>query len=232
MDLQTSLSEQVADGRHHPCLLLLEHPHTYTFGARGEPDHLLWSSEQVAQGGASVHWTDRGGDVTYHGPGQLVGYPILPLGRIQADGRLPKVDYLSYLRRLEEVIIRTLIHYRIAAQRIPGRTGVWVRPEATPGSPAPPPAKIASIGVKVTAQGVSQHGFALNVDPDMRYWEGIIACGIPDAHSISLSDLMGSPPEMREVIEICVREFGHVFRHSMSSEPSNLPQDLRSNPSA
>jgi lipoate-protein ligase B len=131
------------------------------------------------------------------------------------------VDYLSYLRGLEEVILRTLTHFGVKGERISGRTGVWVRPIAAPGFSPSPPAKIASIGVKVTAQGVSQHGFALNVDPDMSYWEGIVACGLHDAPSTSLSALLGEPPDLRAVRDIYVREFGRVFRYSPSYEALN-----------
>lgn len=223
LHLQTSLSAQVADASRPPCLLLLEHPHTYTLGSRGDPDNLLWGAEELQRSGVSVHWTDRGGDVTYHGPGQLVGYPILPLGKIQPNGRLPKVDYLSYLRQLEEVILRTVMCFGLQGERIPGRTGVWVHSEARPGFPPAPAAKIASIGVKVSAQGVSQHGFALNVDPDMRYWEGIVACGLADASSTSLSGLLGYPLGVKQVGDACAREFGRVFPYDLTFEPLNIP---------
>ncbi len=143
-------------------LLLLEHPPTYTFGVRGKEEHLLLDEGALAEVGAAVHRVDRGGDVTFHGPGQLVGYPILDLRRWRQGP-------VWYVRALEQVLIEALSGFGIAAGRSEGRPGVWVGNK-----------KIAAIGVRVS-RGVTSHGFALNVDPDLQFFSHIIACGLPDA---------------------------------------------------
>ncbi len=206
-DLQAELAGKVATGELPPTLLLLEHPHIYTFGRRGHASNLLWSKAELEQRGVQALWVDRGGDVTYHGPGQLVGYPLIPLrlpGNIQpgSDGsaRLPQADYLGYLRKLEQVIILALQQFGIHAGRLKNLTGVWVAG-----------AKIAAIGVKVDAQGVTQHGFALNVAPDMSYWDGIIGCGLEGYSVTSLSRLLPEPPTMPQVIDEVIRAFEVVF---------------------
>jgi lipoate-protein ligase B len=152
-------------------LLLLEHPPTYTFGVRGRQEHLLLSEEALASLGATVHRVDRGGDVTFHGPGQLVAYPILDLRRW---GQGP----LWYVRSLEAVLIEALAAFDIQGERRPGRPGVWVGD-----------AKIAAIGVHVS-RGITSHGFALNVDPDLRYFSYIIPCGLPDVSVTSMAQVL------------------------------------------
>lgn len=196
--LQQRLAAAVASGEHPPALLLLEHPHVYTFGRQGQAENLLWEAEELARRGISTHWTDRGGDVTYHGPGQLVGYPVL---------KLADLDTLGYLRKLEEVLIRTLAGFGIPAVQVKGQTGVWVPGEVG----QTPPAKIASIGVRVDAQRVTRHGFALNVNPQMDYWKGIIACGLENQSKTSMADLLDPPPSMDAVAAVVVREFAAVF---------------------
>ncbi len=157
------------DGR--PRLLLLEHPPTYTFGVRGRQEHLLVRGEALAALGAAVHRIDRGGDVTFHGPGQLVGYPVLDLRRWHQGP-------VWYVRALEETLIEALSAFGIEADRSPGRPGVWV------GG-----AKIAAIGVRVS-RGVTSHGFALNVDPDLSYFAHIIPCGLPDVTVTSMAEVL------------------------------------------
>jgi lipoate-protein ligase B len=181
-DLQKRLARQRAEGAIPDTLILLEHPHTYTIGRRGSRDHLLW--EDAAERGIDVIDVDRGGDITYHGPGQLVAYPIMYLGQPDASGRLIQTDYVGYLRRLEEVIIRTLAAFGVAAHREEGYTGVWVPAGAHT-------AKVAAIGVRVTAQGVSMHGAALNINPQMHYFDGIVPCGITNRPVTSLEALLG-----------------------------------------
>jgi len=220
--LQDQLAQEVASGERPPTLLLLEHPHTYTFGRRGHPEHLLWSEETCRRRGVAVFWVDRGGDVTYHGPGQLVGYPLLPLAPgglrfTDAAGRprLPQADYVGYVRRLEEVLIRTLAHFGVYGFRMDGMTGVWVRqPHATHGI-----AKIAAIGVKVDVRGVSRHGFALNVCPDMSYWQGIIGCGLEGYAVTRLVDVLGRSVAVAAVIPPLVTAFGDVFDYAMQELP-------------
>jgi len=196
--LQLLLAKEVAAQQHTPALLLLEHPHIYTFGRQGKQDNLLWSAEDLEQKGITLHWSDRGGDITYHGPGQLVGYPIL---------HLSDLDTLGYLRMLEEVIIQTLAQFGIQAGRVKGETGVWVHGDE--GSHLP--AKIASIGVRVDANRITRHGFALNITPDMSYWDGMIACGLSNQAKTSMADLMPSPPTIEQVIPHVITCFSNIF---------------------
>jgi len=216
-ELQERLAGEIARGQRPPTLVLLEHPHTYTFGRTGHAENLLLSETQLAERGASVHWVDRGGDVTYHGPGQLVGYPLIPLGKIDPSGRIPEVDYVGYVRKLERVLIEALAGLGLAAGQLQGKTGVWVQADVASRCPRcrpedrKKPAKVAAIGVKVDANGISRHGFALNVDPDMSYFDGIIPCGIADYPVVSLADLLSPPPAMPQVKAHVVRAFEDVF---------------------
>jgi lipoate-protein ligase B len=212
--LQEIIAAEVAGGERPPTLLLLEHPHTYTFGRRGNPTNLLFSERELRERGIVVHWVDRGGDITYHGPGQLIGYPLIPLENITWDGRVPRVDYVGYVRKLETVLIQSLTQLGIESSQTEGLTGVWIQPEiATMSSSSPPtsPSKIASIGVKVDSHGITRHGFALNVDPDMSFWEGIIACGLAAHPQISIADLLGPPPKLDTVQQTISNQFLDVF---------------------
>lgn len=226
---QEQLAGAIAAGKHPPTLLLLQHPHTFTFGRRGQEQNLLWSPEELQQRGVEIHWIDRGGDVTYHGPGQLVGYPLIPLGAVSQSGYLPQADYVGYLRRLEQSLIHALATLGIACAQIPELTGVWVQPDVASRCPRCPPAarkspsKIASIGVKVDARGISRHGFALNVDPDMSYWEGIVACGLADSPSISLADLLDPVPSMEDVQQAVISAFGSTFGFTMEVQDIQAP---------
>jgi len=229
-DLQNQLAGEVHTGNRTPTLLLLEHPHTYTFGRRGESKNLLWDEGELAEKGIEVHWVDRGGDVTYHGPGQLVGYPLLPLGipdfqMDQDSNHLPRVDYIGYLRKLEATIISTLKDFGLQGEQHPGMTGVWIN--ATLKSnlakrinpPSQQPVKIASIGVKVDSHGVSRHGFSLNVDPNMSYWEGIIACGLDGYSKTSLAEMLSTTPDIKKVIDKLINAFGEQFNYRMMVNP-------------
>ena len=235
--LQERLAEQVANGDLPPVLLLLEHPHIFTFGRRGDIANLLWNEQERLRRGVEVLWVDRGGDVTYHGPGQLVGYPLLPLapgglyaGRqnnpsLETTGSIPKAnyvaDYVGYLRKLEETLILTLARLGVASGQISGKTGVWVQPDVHSRcqrclpQDRKRPAKIAAIGVKVDARGVSRHGFALNVDPDMSYFEGIIGCGLADLPVASLADIMEPIPAMDAVVSRLEAAFAEVFGYQI-----------------
>jgi len=228
--LQNQYASEIAEGKRPPTLLLLEHPHVYTFGRKGKQENLLWGEEQLKEKGIDIHWVDRGGDVTYHGPGQLVGYPLLPLipltptplpqgegRRGEGGARIPDADYVGYVRKLEKTIISTLARLGLVSGQRKGLTGVWVQadvhsrcPRCTPED-RKKPAKIAAIGVKVDVRGVSRHGFALNVDPDMEYWDGIIACGLQDEPGVALADLFADPPSMERVKAEVVKAFGEVF---------------------
>ena len=223
-ELQRKLAAAIADGDSPPTLLLLEHPHTFTFGRRGRQEHLLWDEAERAARRVEVHWVDRGGDVTYHGPGQLVGYPLIPLGRLDGNIRMPHTDYIGFVRRLEETLIVALARLGLPSGQVRGRTGVWVQPDVASRCPRCPPAarripaKVAAIGVKVDAAGVTRHGFALNVAPDMGYWDGIIACGLPDHAAVSLEQLLEPAPSMERVRHEVMTAFGEVFGMRMTEE--------------
>lgn len=228
--LQTRLAGEVHTGTRHPTLLLLEHPHTYTFGRSGDAKNLLWDETMLTGKGIEVHWVDRGGDVTYHGPGQLVGYPILPLGTPQTGldpgtRHLPQADYIGYLRKLEAMLISTLREFGLKGEQQPGMTGVWIASApktdlaGQSNSPDQRPIKIASIGVKVDSHGISRHGFALNVNPDMSYWEGIVACGLDGFGETRLADLLSTTPLMKMVIDKLITAFGEQFDYQMLVKP-------------
>lgn len=226
--LQEAYALEIAQGDRLPTLLLLEHPHVYTFGTGGHSDNLLWSDVQLQDRGVSVRWVDRGGDVTYHGPGQLVGYPLIPLGKVSQPAgpadplglpsmHVPRADYVGYVRKLEQALILALARLGVPAGQVPRLTGVWVQPDVysrcTRCKPEDRerPAKIAAIGIKVDARGVSRHGFALNVSPDMSYWDGIIACGLGQYPVVSLAELSTEIPEMSSVKQVVATSFGEVF---------------------
>lgn len=225
--LQEEYAREIADGTRQPTLLLLEHPHVYTFGRRGRQENLLWGEAQLKEKGVAIHWVDRGGDVTYHGPGQLVGYPLIPLTPFmqgigdREEGRIPQSDYVGYVRRLEETLIVTLARLVVAAGQRSGMTGVWIQADVHSRCPRckpedrKKPAKIAAIGVKVDVRGVSRHGFALNVNPDMEYWDGIIACGLQNEPVVSLADLFPEPPSMERVKQEVIAAFGEVFGYGI-----------------
>ncbi len=180
-------------------LLLCQHPHTYTLGKSGKPEHLLLSEGDLAAHGATYHRINRGGDITYHGPGQLVGYPILDL-----DNFRPDIHW--YLRTLEEAVIQTLAEYGLRAGRIAGLTGVWLGWEEG----APNPRKICAMGVKCS-RWVTMHGFALNVAPDLAYFGHIVPCGITDKAVTSLAQELGRPVAVEEVQERLVPHLRALF---------------------
>jgi lipoyl(octanoyl) transferase len=191
--LQRSLVDDRRAGRIGDTLLLLEHPHVITLGVRGGRSHVLASAETLAARGVGIHETGRGGDVTYHGPGQIVGYPILDLN---PDRR----DVHRYVRDLEEVLIRTAADFGIAAGRVSGLTGVWVGEE-----------KLAAIGVRI-ARWITSHGFALNVSTNLDYFNLIVPCGIVDRGVTSISRLLGQTVELGKVEERIASHFSNVFQ--------------------
>lgn len=191
-------------------LLLLSHPPTYTLGSSGSREHLLLTPDELARRGIALATADRGGDITYHGPGQLVGYPILGLA---GSGDL-RADVLGYVRGLEQAIIQALAAYGVAGRTIPGCAGVWVdRPAG--------PAKICAIGVRVTARLVTRHGFALNLNTNLRDYEGIIPCGIRDKGVTSLAALLGAPVDEDEAARRVTAAFGAVFNRRMVVGPAS-----------
>lgn len=240
--LQDEYAREISEGKRVPTVLLLEHPHVYTFGRRGKQENLLWGESRLKEKGIATYWVDRGGDVTYHGPGQLVGYPLIPLTPPgerdwgEGDTRIPQADYVGYVRKLEQTLIVALAQLGLAAGQRSGLTGVWIQGDVHSRCPRckpedrKKPAKIAAIGVKVDARGVTRHGFALNVNPDMEYWDGIIACGLQDEPIVSLADLFPEPPSMERVKQEVITAFYEVFGfEKMQGRPAQMGQStLRS----
>jgi len=192
--LQRSLVEERRAGRIDDTLLLVEHPHVLTLGVRGDGgrSHILVTPEALASRGVEVHETGRGGDITYHGPGQIVGYPIIDL-------KPDRCDVHRYVRDLEEVLIRTAAGYGLVGERVEGLTGVWVGRE-----------KLAAIGVRI-ARWITSHGFAFNVGTDLEYFDLIVPCGIADRGVTSLERLLGRTVDRQEVEEQIVANFSQVF---------------------
>ena len=181
-------------------LLVCEHPHVITLGRNGKRENLLASESVLRQKGVEFHETDRGGDVTYHGPGQIVGYPILDLGAIRRD-----VHW--YVRMLEEVMIRATAEFGIVAERVAGKTGIWVRGG---GADSSAEEKLGAIGVHIS-RWVTSHGFAYNVVTDLRYFDLIVPCGIAERKATSLEKLLGRSVKKEEVAPVLGKQFGEVF---------------------
>ena len=192
--LQRELVEERRQGRIGDVLLLVEHPHVLTLGVRGDGgrSHILATPDVLRARGVDVHETGRGGDITYHGPGQVVGYPIVDL-------KPDRCDVHRYVRDLEEVLIRVAADYGLAGERVAGLTGVWIGGE-----------KVAAIGVRI-ARWVTSHGFALNVTTDLDYFNLIVPCGISDRGVTSLSKLVGRPIDRGEVEDRVIQRFSEVF---------------------
>ena len=193
IDEKLAVRKGVFEGeRSHDVLMFVEHPHVYTLGKSGDPAHLLKDEQELAGMNATYVKTNRGGDITYHGPGQIVGYPIIDLDRYFTDIH-------KYMRSLEEVIIRVCSDYGIDAGRIQGLTGTWVGHS-----------KICAMGVKCS-RWVTMHGFALNVKTNLKYFNNIIPCGIADKGVTSLELLLGREIAMDDVKQRIQKHFGAVF---------------------
>jgi len=194
LDLQQQLVDQRKAGLIADQLLLLEHPAVITLGVKTRDDrsHVLATPDALAAAGVGLFETGRGGDVTYHGPGQLVGYPIIDLNPHRRDVH-------RYVRDLEEVLIRAVASFGITADRVPGLTGIWVGDE-----------KLAAIGVRIS-RWVTSHGFALNVNTDLSQFDLIVPCGITDKGVTSMAHLLSRPISMAEVEDAVVLAFGEVF---------------------
>jgi lipoate-protein ligase B len=185
-------------------LLLCEHPHVITLGRNGKREHLLASEQILRQKGVEFISSDRGGDITYHGPGQLVGYPILNLGAIRKD-------VVWYVRMLEEVMIRATAEFGINTERVTGKTGIWVRGTSSDSNaPSVTEEKLGAIGVHLS-RWVTSHGFAYNVSTDLRYFDLIVPCGITGCKATSLEKILGRAVARKEVLEPVVRNFGEVL---------------------
>jgi len=207
-----AVQKQLVEARHAGqignTLLLLEHPPVLTLGRNSHRQNILASDEFLAYRGVEIHEINRGGDVTYHGPGQLVGYPIIDLRSFT-----PRLGAVDYVRLLEEVLIRACADFAVRAQRIAGRTGVWTMAGGTV-----PEKKVAAIGVHIS-RGITSHGFALNVTTDLRDFELIVPCGISDRAVTSLeleADPAAQPAAtMENTINSVARHFGRVFEHQV-----------------
>jgi lipoyl(octanoyl) transferase len=204
LELQRTLAQLRKAARIENTLLLLEHPPVITLGRNARLDNVLASPEFLAQRGVELHEIDRGGDVTFHGPGQLVAYPIFDLRSFE-----PKVGAIEFVRRLEEVLIRTCGDFGIGAQRIKGMTGVW-----TYALRNKPEAKIGAIGVHIS-RAVTTHGFALNVSTDLDYFTMIVPCGLTGKPVTSVERELQKPVTIDEVATAASRNFGRVFQSQM-----------------
>jgi lipoyl(octanoyl) transferase len=188
---QRDLVRRRAAGEVPDVLLTLEHPPVFTAGKRADPEHVLWDEQERTARGIDFHRVDRGGDVTYHGPGQLVGYPILELHTLRG--------VIDYVRALEEVCVRTAADFDVEARPVEGLTGVWVGDR-----------KLVAIGVRVSSRGVTSHGFAFNVTTDLDHFGGIVPCGIPDRGVCSLASL-GVEADVPRVLGRLRTHFEEVF---------------------
>ncbi|MEM6705248.1 MAG: lipoyl(octanoyl) transferase LipB [Acidobacteriota bacterium] len=199
-ELQSRVRDRLLAGEGPESLLFVEHPHTYTLGRNADADDVIAGDATLSARGVSVSQSTRGGQVTYHGPGQLVGYPIIDLNPDRRDLR-------RYVADLEQVLIGTLAELGVEAQGAPDREriGVWVGD-----------AKIASIGVHVK-RWVTMHGFALNLHTDLEYFSGIVACGLPSVTMTSVEELTGQRIELADAAELCARQFGERFERRLEA---------------
>ncbi len=205
--LQQKLVDLRKEDRIGDVLLLLEHTPVITLGRNAKARNVLASPEQLANRGVEVFECDRGGDVTYHGPGQLVGYPIFDLRSFASrDGKRKTLGAVEFVRRLEEVLIRTCADFGVATNRIAGLTGVWTN-QWSSAQQSQSGAKIAAIGVHIS-RGITSHGFALNVNTDLDYFKLIVPCGITAKPVTSLAKELGYPLSLKEVAISVSRNFG------------------------
>lgn len=194
--IQDRAIAEVGSGQMAEQLLLLEHPHVFTLGRNAKASNILIGEDLLRERSIEVYHVGRGGDVTYHGPGQLVGYPIINL-------KPDRCDVHRYVRDIEEVLIRTVADFGAEGTRIPGLTGVWVRDR-----------KIAAIGVRI-ARWITSHGFALNVNTDLSYFRMIVPCGIADRGVTSLAEILGRQLDLKEVARAAAHHFGRVFQRDI-----------------
>ena len=200
LQLQQQLAAERKQGLIPDQLLLLEHPHVITLGRNGHMENLLAGDDILARAGIAFYPTDRGGDVTYHGPGQLVGYPILDLAGHRRDVRW-------YVEQLEEVMLRLTSEFGIDGKRVAGRHGVWV--EGAAGEE-----KLAALGLHLS-RWVTSHGFAYNVSTDLRFFDLIVPCGIPEKRATSLERLLSREVSIEQIRSFCISHFAKVFGRTM-----------------
>ncbi|PZC48678.1 MAG: lipoyl(octanoyl) transferase [Chloroflexi bacterium] len=195
-EIQQAVAEARKSNQVGDTLLLVEHPHVFTLGRRGRPQDVLIDPDSLANLGIEVHETDRGGEVTYHGPGQVVAYPIMDIRRLGGPRR--------YVWGLEQTIIEVLSDYGIQGQRLAGMTGVWVDER-----------KVASIGVRIS-RDVTTHGFALNVNTDLSFFDYIVPCGDPDGQATSIAEALGKVVAVKEASMAVASHFGNEFDCEMA----------------
>jgi lipoyl(octanoyl) transferase len=213
-NLQQKLVQARKEGAIPDVLLLCEHPHVITLGRNGRGEHLLASKHLLAKMNVEFQPTDRGGDITYHGPGQIVGYPILDLAEHRRDVRW-------YVKQLEEVMIRSTADFGLIAKRVEGQHGVWVGLEASGAEE-----KLGALGVHLS-RWVTSHGFAYNVSTDLRYFDLIVPCGIAGKRATSLECALGRNMSSQEMTQSLILHFGQVFERTMISiSPSELEETL------
>ena len=197
------LADLRVEGRVPDVLILLEHPPVYTAGRRADPTHVRWTEAQIEAAGAELRHVDRGGSVTFHGPGQLVGYPILDLGT--------RPDVMAHLRRIEEAVIRACRDVGVDVGRDQDATGVWAGDR-----------KVCAIGVKLTRARVTLHGFALNCTTDLSWFDAIVPCGLADRGVATLSELAGRTVTAAEMAPRVAAHFAEVFQRSVEPAPPEV----------
>ncbi len=202
--LMHGLAEARLRGEGEDTLILLEHPPVYTAGRTWRPEHLRWTEERIRAAGAELHLIDRGGSLTFHGPGQLVGYPIVDLG--------PRPAAVEYVRRLEEVVIRAAAGIGVPLHRSEIQTGVWSGDR-----------KVCAIGVRLMKMRVALHGFALNCDTDLSWFDAIVPCGLAHAGVTSLSELAGRRVTVEEMAPLIARSFEEVFQVRLEPAAAAAP---------
>lgn len=212
-DAMHGLAERRLAGEIPDTLILLEHPPVFTAGRRSKPEHVVWSEDSMREAGAELHHIDRGGSLTFHGPGQLVGYPILDLG--------PRPDAVRYLRRLEEVVIRAASDVGVELHRSPIQTGVWSGTR-----------KACAIGVRLMRARVTLHGFALNCTTDLSWFGAIVPCGLADEGVTSVSELAGRDVSIDAMVPLVLRHFQEVFELRLKPAPDPEAGQLRSTAAA
>ncbi len=212
--MQKNTMDSILEKKSGDVLYLLEHPHTYTLGKVADKNNLVGSREYLDENKISVYDIDRGGDITYHGPGQIVGYPIIDLNNWQNDAH-------KYLRALEEVIIQVCAYYKLKGRRVEKYTGVWIEDR-----------KIAAIGIKIS-RWVTMHGFAFNVNTDLSLFSGIIPCGISDKGVTSLKKELNKEIDIAEVKLLLVEKFKEIFGYDIVNKISKedfITSGLQINP--
>ena len=208
-----ALAERRLAGEAEDTLILLEHPPVFTAGRRWKPDHIVWTEERIAAAGAELRFIDRGGSLTFHGPGQLVGYPVVDLG--------PRPDAMRFVRDLEEVVIRASADVGVELHRSDVQTGVWAGPS-----------KVCAIGVRLIRMRISLHGFALNCTTDLSWYDAIVPCGLAGEGVASLSQLAEREITVEEMAPLVARRFEEVFDRRLEVEQRDWPVPALAIPAA